>query len=156
MFRRMLLAVCFALVFGTAQMVSAMLPGAEMALGGISLFSKTDAVVAVYGEPDKVVTHTVGVYDKNYYYGDSVKIDIVNNTICAITVTANNGFATPSGIRVGSKAGDVYGMYGQPDRHYEQKGEKTLIYLWDEKKYCAMSITLRGGIVSKISVFENP
>ena len=51
-----------------------------------------------------------------YEYGDGVSIHLAEGAVYHIEVSANNGWATPEGIRVGMEASVLEETYGKPDK----------------------------------------
>ncbi len=108
----------------------------EGSLGGISLGTDIDYVTQIYGAPDK----TTGVFEQRYgmrygqkiQYGDSAVMLFTSNesngpfTLSYIQISANNGFATPSGIHVDSTKRELYNAYGKPDLVQKGKGNSVL------------------------------
>ena len=77
----------------------------------------------IYGDA-KIVKGTE--LSKTFRYGDTVEFKIFMNRVNYIKTTANNGFATPSGLRVGMKKADMERIYGEA--HYIEYDKKTGLY----------------------------
>ena len=96
----------------------------EGALGGITPGSDVEYVTEIYGIPDvdgpaKYVA-AWSEYGKVVKYGDSVSFWCTGKSengpfhVMSMCISANNGFATPRGIHVGSTRREVYRAYGKP------------------------------------------
>ena len=53
--------------------------------------------------------------DSEYEYGNSVSIALKYDRVHQIEVSANNGWETADGVRVGMDIADVEAVYGEPD-----------------------------------------
>ena len=88
----------------------------EIGIGGITFHSSADYVKSVYGEPDNIATtydHPLwGGRIDEYLYGDSFRITLQNGRVIRVDSTANNGLATPAGIKVGMDISSVMDVYG--------------------------------------------
>lgn len=155
-YRKLPIIIMMLLLVIIPQSSYASVPKSELAIGGIPLYADESSIKSIYGEPTKIENHTIGVYDKTFYYGDSFIIHMLGSHAMAIISNANNGLATPAGITVGTKAGDLYKIYGHPERYYVNSHGRDLIYLWDEHSYCGISFKLINGIISEMCVFEQP
>lgn len=92
----------------------------EVSLGGIRLGMSYEEVIAMYGEPtakfEKVDEQGRNCWDKFIEYGDAIQITFSDKkgsfgVVESVFVTANNGWALPSGIKVGSKESDFKKIY---------------------------------------------
>ena len=123
--------VC-AFVLGIAaftQNCSATISPNQLALGGIPCVGKGSSYVTkIYGTPTRGLgMESFGTYD----YGGTAFVDFSEGTVTSITVTANNGWKTPAGLRVGMTANEAVRMYGDPDKS-EARGDKRIyIYFVD-------------------------
>lgn len=96
----------------------ATLPDSEMSLGGLTLGMSLEAVQDHYGAPDKIISKNNSL---TYNYGGTVEIFFKKNPynnnpnveLESIKATANNGFSTPSGLRVGMTYTEVVNIYGK-------------------------------------------
>jgi len=112
----------FLLLLMSISICSASIEVTEIGIGGIPYHASADYIKSIYGEPDNVTTtHNHALWSgkiDNYYYGDSFQIVLRNDQVIWLGSTANNGLATPAGIKVGMKASmltDVYAT-GAPRR----------------------------------------
>ncbi len=85
------------------------------ALGGLTVGLPLTRVIEIYGNPQKIDQYN------NLTYGNGT-VKIMTNfksrvRIDRIYVSANNGFTTPEGIRVGSSINQLFNTYGSPDRN---------------------------------------
>ena len=83
----------------------------QMYLGGLTCGQTRDQVERMYGEPT--------VYsNKEYIYGESLIITFEQfkegKLIWRIVTNANNGIATPAGVRVGTSENTLKKIYGEP------------------------------------------
>lgn len=102
----------------------AKIPQEEIALGGIAPGTSRDYVMEIYGEGKASPVYYdkyMGEYMATIEYSDSVYISSMGpnmtgpQKVTFIKVSANNGFATPKGIHVGSTLQEVLAAYGKPD-----------------------------------------
>ena len=129
--KRYAMLLAAVLVLLAANLCSAArLPDADYALGGIKFGSDADYVKSVYGDPDWVEYYagTPGSGDIPlwiYHYGDSfiVGIETKRSTVSSMLTSADNGIATPRGIRVGSTLTEIQRAYGTlPQAHKAKQG----------------------------------
>ena len=116
------------MIFFAAENFCAAMPASEMFLGGLTVNSSYQEMVRIYGEP---TSQKIGIeYMFFYGYGDSVGIDYYSHTneIQAITVTANNGWKTPSGLAVGDNISKALDICGEPD--YKEIGKYKTAYCY--------------------------
>ena len=133
----------------------------EASLGGIAPGDDKDYVVEIYGTPDKEPPAQYmaawGDYSQVISYGDSVTMHCTGKTpngpfhVVMIHVSANNGFATPRGIHVGSTRREVYQAYGNP--YVNQGNGKHLWYKVDGKGN--MVFHFKGDRVESINMGWN-
>lgn len=96
---------------------SATVPDDELQVGGIAYGTSVEYLRSVYGEPDKIETENhFGNRIDEYEYGQSLEFKIVDDYVCRIEVSGNNGFATKAGVAVGMDASILKEKYGEPDR----------------------------------------
>ena len=106
-----------------AKTCSAMSPDmfmGEFSLGGIWIGMPYEELVGHYGEPQRTEKGNTEMVKKRLYYGNSVEISLgytapQRDTVIGISVGADNGWATPAGVRVGMSRRNVRGLYGTPD-----------------------------------------
>ena len=136
MFKKIFIAAIVSLLFIVGNQVNAM-PASEMYLGGFTASYRggNDIAAASYSEMVKVYGQPVqdeGHAEDNYTcrYGNSVRIGYsgYNNEISLITVTADNGWKTPSGLTVGMNISRATELYGTPD--YTKVGATKTAYCY--------------------------
>lgn len=122
----------FAIIFTSSICFAEVLK--DVSLGGIRLGMSYQEVISMYGEPSlkyERLDSQGRVWEKFIEYGGTVQVTfsakkgdfgVVKN----VFVTANNGFALPSGIKVGSKKSDFLKIYG--DVNNFGKGRYGLYY----------------------------
>ena len=107
-------------IFLMVERCFAEIPENEVSLGGISGQSNRTKVMQIYGKP---TWSSDSWY--SWRYGNSVFISFDEGMVGSITVTANNGWATPAGLTVGMNINTALRLYGDPDKSVT-KGSKTL------------------------------
>ena len=95
----------------------------QIALGGIHLWQPTSYVQQIYGVPAKVLS------DGSLLYGDySIYISTYgksgNLRVKSIMATADNGWKTPAGIKVGMNESVIQETYGKNFTTFKKKGIK--------------------------------
>lgn len=132
------------------------IPESEIGIGGITFHASADYVKNIYGEPDNVTTtynHALwsGKID-NYYYGDSFQIVLRNDQVIWLGSTANNGLATPAGIKVGMKASTLTDVYATGKAYRDRYGNvESYYYRSDDDEYKGLKFTVnRNGIITGI------
>ena len=115
--KKLLMVFCLFMVCasGTEAAMSSTLPQNEFSLGGISPEMTVNEVLDIYGSPTSIDNKGDLVYD----YGGTVKIFFWKNCykdsneyeVQSVTTTANNGFATPAGLRVGMSYSEMVALY---------------------------------------------
>ena len=133
----------------------------EGALGGIAPGTDLDYVVEIYGtpneDPEPKFAIAYDMYTKMVKYGDSVSFYCTSNSasgpfdVVMIHISANNGFATPRGIHVGSTRQEVYRAYGMP---YINQGNGQHLWYSVEKRG-NMVFHFKGNRVESISLGWN-
>lgn len=106
----------------------------DVSLGGIRLGMSYQEVISMYGEPTSKYERVLDdgrVWAKYIEYGNTVQITFSDKNgnfgvVENVFVTADNGFALPSGIKVGSKKSDFSNIYG--DANNFGKGRYGLYY----------------------------
>lgn len=114
-------------VVGQISFCSAMSYG-EMYLGGFTVGSPYSEMKRTYGEPVQDEGHAED--NHSCHYGNSVHIGYSNlrNVIQSITVTANNGWKTPSGLAVGDNISKALDICGNAD--YTKSGAYKTVYCY--------------------------
>ena len=139
----------------------AMLPDEEAFLGGIRTGYSYEQVTAIYGEPtEKTEPKKTPAYGGSYTmlikYGDTLSFFFEGRNeagpfhVIMISVSGNNGFATPKGIHVKSPERDIYRAYGRPDFDIPSRGSHYIMY--KTSKYGKMSFHFKDGLVSNINL----
>ena len=139
----------------------AMLPDEEAFLGGIRTGYSYEQVTAIYGEPtEKTEPKKTPAYGGSYTmlikYGDTLSFFFEGRDeagpfhVIMISVSGNNGFATPKGIHVKSPERDIYRAYGRPDFDVPSRGSHYIMY--KTSKYGKMSFHFKDGLVSNINL----
>ena len=152
------LIVCAAVQFVfTANCSARTLSVKEMYIGGVTFSSNYERI---YGRPTRVDNPDSGF--RTVYYGDSVRISYGEGQIGSITVTANNGWATPAGIRVGSNIDSAVKVYGDPFAH--KYGSQQAVYAWkgrvigwggnESEAYLVAKFNKIGGRISEICLWS--
>lgn len=99
----------------------------QIALGGIHLWQPISYVQQIYGVPAKVLS------DGSLLYGDySIYISTYgksgNLRVKSIMATADNGWKTPAGIKVGMNESVIQETYGKNFTTFKKKGIKYIQY----------------------------
>lgn len=165
--KKILFMMAAALCAGEISLAAVPLDSA--ALGGITSGMTQEDVESIYGQADVLLPYELdsreGGYVSQIGYGKTVVIWMTGDSAFAtpkvdlIVVSANNGFATPEGIHVGSTSQEVIRVYGQPDFNYNNRGNtiapgkhaKTLMYKTIEGRH-RMTFKIEKGIVTEIRV----
>lgn len=120
----------------TSVCMASDLTNEQFNIGGVTPDSTPQEVEAIYGKPDKTEWGPTPYGDGTVYcYGDSFRINFVDNVAMIVYVNANNGISTSAGIHVGSTWNDVRGTYGQPKlitfkNSQTDKTEKNQVYYY--------------------------
>ena len=133
----------FALVAGQFSLCSAAMSQAQMFLGGITVGTSYSEMVKMYGAPIQVADHAEDNYTCRYGNSVAIGYNKFANKIQSVTVSANNGWATPDGLAVGMKISAAQDLYGTPD--YTKSGT-------NKTAHCYFSGNRRFGF---IVVFDN-
>ena len=116
MYKKFFMAFIFVIMLATQINFCQAMPYSEMYLGGLTVGSTVDEMKRIYGEP---TSHKVGIeHLGSYAYGNNVGIgyfDYQKARITDITVSANNGWKTPSGLAVGDNISKALDLYDKPD-----------------------------------------
>ena len=120
------------IIFANNNLTEAKIDDSQCKLGGITPGIKLTEVIKVFGQPDKLDINDEPMNRDAYYvyYGKSVMITLFRGSVDAqwkntelkgkervqgVTTSANNGFETPDGVKVGMSASDLNQIYGKPD-----------------------------------------
>lgn len=134
--RKLAVSMAYAVIVGTMAFTSncsATISSNQLALGGITCGSMRNpvsisAATRIYGEPTrKSGMESFGTYD----YGGTAFVGFSEGIISDVTVTANNGWKTPAGLRVGMTANDAIRIYGDPDKSETRGNKRVYIYFVD-------------------------
>lgn len=165
--KKVLFMMAVALCAGEISLAAVPLNSA--ALGGVASGMTQEDIESIYGPADVLIPYELnrreGGYVSKLGYGNTVVIWMGGASAYAtpkveiVVVSANNGFATPEGIHVGSTSREVIEAYGQPDFDYSNRGNtiargnhvKTLMYKTTEGRH-RMSFMLKNGVVTEIRV----
>ena len=118
-------------------------------------------VQSIYGEPDNQETGSAPGFGDyaSWEYGDSVKITFIQNKqdgelfIRHISVTADNGFVTPDGVKVGMDEKVLLKTYGEPFIHRKsKKGFETYQYDNDRAGYVHLFFRIVNGKIAEIAL----
>ena len=130
-------------------------------LGGICPGTDTSYITEIFGTPDEETpakyTEAWQEYTKHIKYGNSVSFYCTGKSVngpfdvVMIHISANNGFATPRGIHVGSTHRQVLAAYGHPD--INQLNGKHLWYNF--RNGANMVFHFKGDIVESINLGWN-
>lgn len=166
--KKILLMMAAALCAGEISLAAVPLDSA--ALGGITSGMTQEDIEGIYGPADVLIPYelnrTEGGYVSKLGYGKTVVIWMGGASASStpkveiIVVSANNGFATPEGIHVGSTSREVIQAYGQPDFNYNNRGNtiarrnqpQMLMYKATEGHH-GLSFRIEKGIVTEIRVY---
>ena len=121
--------VCLIINLTSAE-ASYQIEDSQVSLGGITPGMRMSEVIKVFGQPDKIdLKKELCVYGtdpwpenradsrvfiKLFYQFVGLKLD-GSERIESISVSSNNGFATPDGVKVGMDASILKQKYGEPD-----------------------------------------
>lgn len=165
--KKILLMMATALCAGEVSLAAVPLDSA--ALGGITSGMTQEDIESIYGPADVLIPYEAnrreGGYVSKLSYGNTVVIWMGGASASStpkaeiIVVSANNGFATPEGIHVGSTKAEVIQAYGQPDFDYSNRSNtiargnppQTLMYKTTEGRH-RMAFTVQNGVVTEIRV----
>ena len=110
------MAFIFVIMLATQINFCQAMPYSEMYLGGLTVGSTVDEMKKIYGLPNST-QETVKNIEVGYY-GKDVRIAYSNrytNRIYSVTVSANNGWKTPSGLAVSDNISKALNLYDKPD-----------------------------------------
>ena len=141
----------------------AAIPRSELALGGVTLFTRFANVRQIYGEPTRTSYNdmyiwggTVRFYAQYYGNGSFWAMATNRDGVLSVTTTANNGIGTPAGIKVGMSVGRLSMVYGEADYIDEDKNGDSVFH-YNERKTgvgCrdSLDFTVRDGRIIEISL----
>ncbi len=84
----------------------------DFSLGGIYLDMPKDAVIKMYGQPTSQPSGYAQLVSDVIKYGNDVEIGFLGNKVRYVVTTANNGWKTAAGVRVGMSLDEVIKIYG--------------------------------------------
>ena len=141
------------------------LPRERMALGGLHVADTMDYVQSIYGEPDSQESGYSYASERGYAiwkYGDSVTIYFYQNPdneefyIQVIHVTADNGFTTPDGIKIGSDIKMLKKAYGEAAlQPTEKNGDGKYWYFNDKINYVHYLFNVKNGKIVRMALGFN-
>lgn len=139
------------------------LPQERMALGGIHVGDTTDTVKSILGEPDSQEYGYSQMTEKKYAvwtYGNAATINYFENNgeyfVQIVKVDADNGFATPDGIKVGMSEKALKQVYGEP-YFYISSHEGTGQYRYRNDRYSQVEFVFQvmNGKITNIGLGFN-
>lgn len=142
----------------------AKVPGTEISFGGIAPLDTMSYVQQIYGEGEgnpPAYDYRSDVYRAIASYGGTVEFwcdgnsaDPDDQKVTMIKITANNGFATPKGIHVGSTRKEVLAAYGMPDSPGYKTNPKNprnyILYQSKDNPSSRMYFYFKNDIVTEI------
>ena len=134
MYKKFFMAFIFVIMLATQINFCQAMPYSEMYLGGLTVGSTVDEMKRIYGEPSSTKWEIENL--SSCEYGNNVRIGYVSHKkvrITNITVSANNGWKTPSGLAVGDNISKALDLCGNPD--YTQSGNFKTAYCYFHKSY---------------------
>jgi hypothetical protein len=160
----MLLNTCFAMELD------------EFSLGNLELNTPYNDVIKAYGQPTSHPGGWAQLVTDVIKYGNGVEIGFCGKKVRYIAVTENNGWKTPSGVRVGMSIDKVIELYGKnyktvnranpidPTKEYFYYKWSGTSYSWAEiadvytyqqgdTKYI-LSVIVNNGIVTAIEISQ--
>lgn len=142
----------------------------EFSLGGIQLNMPYDNVIKIYGQPTSHPGGYAQLVSDVIIYGDSVEIGFLGKKVRYVVTQKNNGWATPSGVRVGMSIDDVKKIFGndyttQTRTQADTSGKNYFDYTWTGNKYTwknfvnddltlALSVVETGGKVTAVMIHQ--
>lgn len=159
--RCIVLSMIIISIFSSVCMAT--VPRSELALGGVTLFTRFANVRQIYGEPTSTSYEDINIwggttrfYTQRYGNGSFSATATNRDGIVSVTTTANNGIGTPSGIKVGMSESRLQMVYGTHDSSWNtDSGDRILSYY--EKSNAkgepdGLQFTIRNGRIVKISL----
>ena len=134
-----------------------------MALGGLHVGDTTDTVKSILGEPDSQEYGYSQMTEKKYAvwtYGNAATINYFENNgeyfVQIVKVDADNGFATPDGIKVGMSEKALKQVYGEP-YFYISSHEGTGQYRYRNDRYSQVEFVFQvmNGKITNIGLGFN-
>lgn len=141
----------------SVEMAEASITRDDLSLGGISQGMDMDYVKQIYGKPDSEKVEPIMGWSGWYRalkYGDTITVYCDGDTktgpmqVTFVESKGNNGFETPRGLHVGSKAGEVVKAYGYPD--IVVQGNIYVYYPDSNDKHFRLMFWVEKGIVTEI------
>ena len=141
----------------------ASIPRSELALGGVTLFTRFANVQRIYGQPTSTSYKDYNIwggtsrfYTQRYGNGSFIVTATNRDGVVSVTTTANNGIGTPAGIKVGMSQGRLSMAYGEVD-YIEDDKNGNKVFCYDERKTgvgCrdSLQFTVRDGRIIEISL----
>ena len=139
------------------------LPHERMALGGIHVGDTMDIVKSTLGVPDSQDLGYSQMSESNvatWKYGASVTIHFFESKgeyyVQIVNVDADNGFATPDGIKVGMDENALRRAYGEPEVYLSSKnGEGQYRYRNDRHSMIEFVFQVKDGKITHIGLGFN-
>lgn len=163
MVRCRLVAIMIVLLSLVGSICFASIPRSELALGGVTLFTRFANVQRIYGQPTstsyidcKIWGGTSRFYTQRYGNGSFIVTATDRDGVVSVSTTANNGIGTPAGIKVGMSSGRLSMVYGEVDYIGEdENGNK--VFNYNERKTGvgsrdSLQFTVRDGRIIEISL----
>lgn len=163
MVRRHFIAVMVVLLNLVGSICFASIPRSELALGGVTLFTRFANVQRIYGQPTSTSYEDYNIwggtsrfYTQRYGNGSFIVTATNRDGVVSVTTTANNGIGTPAGIKVGMSQGRLAMVYGEVD-YIEDDKNGNKVFCYDERKTgvgCrdSLQFTVRDGRIIEISL----
>ena len=140
----------------------------RISLGGISIFSNSQYVRKIYGNPKRTKVdypHSIYYYGKDesfivYFTNDEefFKNSTNKQLVTNIETNANNGISTPDGICVGMDEAIIIETYGKPEQLQEPNKRTNwnkVYYYWGNVKLGAgarcLSFACNNGRITSIA-----
>ena len=137
--------------FVVVDTCSAEISKSELCLGGVTSQSLRNDVMRMYGKP---TWESQG--GSEWCYGNSVSIVFDEEMVSSVTVTANNGWATPAGLTVGMNANTAINLYGDPDKSVTRDNKTLYVYfvnyLQGGKGHLAIVFDKSSKKISKLNI----
>lgn len=136
--RCVIIAIIMASMLSSVCMAA--IPRSELALGGVTLFTRFANVRQIYGEPTRTSYDDVNIWGgtsrfyTQFYGNGSFSVTATNRDgVVSARTTENNGIGTPAGIKVGMLAERLLMVYGPADSAYtDDAGNRIEVY--DERR----------------------